>query len=157
MTHQDSFDGAGRGHPGPEMTPRLRLKRKAPSTGYVDGAWWPRSDDLPTELRDLLAVLSVRLGAVTRVTYHIGEWATPPSKCRVGEQVVRLDGYRLHPPHTVGVLDGRGHEIDLLVVPSQTEAETAHGIMMAAAAADNVSAVDLLLAGAPRTPDTLSA
>jgi hypothetical protein len=25
-------------------TPRLRLKRKAPITGYVDGAWWPRSD-----------------------------------------------------------------------------------------------------------------
>lgn len=24
----------------------LRLKRKAPTTGYVDGAWWPRSDDL---------------------------------------------------------------------------------------------------------------
>ena len=46
---------------GPQHTPRLRLKRKLPVTRYVDGAWWPHSDDLPTELPDLLAVLSVRL------------------------------------------------------------------------------------------------
>ena len=42
----------------PEKTPRLRLKPKAPTSGYVDGAWWPHSDDLPIELPDLLAVLS---------------------------------------------------------------------------------------------------
>ena len=29
---------------------RLRLKPKAPRTGYVDGAWWPRSHDLAAEL-----------------------------------------------------------------------------------------------------------
>ncbi|WP_459956134.1 DUF5994 family protein, partial [Mycobacterium avium] len=27
----------------PARTPRLRLKPKAPQSGYVDGAWWPRS------------------------------------------------------------------------------------------------------------------
>ena len=62
MTQQSGGDGADRSHPGPENTPRLRLKRKAPRTGYVDGAWWPHSDDLAAELPDLLAVLSA--GAV---------------------------------------------------------------------------------------------
>jgi hypothetical protein len=33
------------------------------AAGYVDGTWRPRSDDLSTEFADLLAVLSVRLGA----------------------------------------------------------------------------------------------
>lgn len=28
--------------PSPERTPRLRLKSRAPQTGHVDGAWWPR-------------------------------------------------------------------------------------------------------------------
>jgi hypothetical protein len=28
----------------PAQTPRLRLKPKAPQSGYVDGAWWPHSD-----------------------------------------------------------------------------------------------------------------
>lgn len=44
-------------------TPRFRLKSTAPGNGYVDGAWWPRSDDLMTELPDPIAVPSVRLGA----------------------------------------------------------------------------------------------
>lgn len=157
MTQQSGGDGADRSHPGPENTPRLRLKRKAPSTGYVDGAWWPHSDDLPAELPDLLAVLSVRLGTVTRVTYNVAEWANPPRKQRIGGQVVRLDGYHRHPLHTVGVLDGRGQQIDLLVVPVQTSDDEAHEMMMAAAAPDNASSVDTLLAGSQGSPKTLSA
>jgi len=46
-----------RGVDGPRYTPRLRLKPKAPGTGYVDGAWWPHSRSLVEELPDLLAVL----------------------------------------------------------------------------------------------------
>ena len=57
---------------------RLRLKPKAPRTGYVDGAWWPRSHDLAAELPTLVEVLAVRLGPVGRVAYSIGAWDTPP-------------------------------------------------------------------------------
>ena len=69
MALQRSAAVAGARHAGPENTPRLRLKRKAPISGYVDGAWWPHSDDLPKGLPDLLTVLSVRLGTVARVMY----------------------------------------------------------------------------------------
>jgi hypothetical protein len=31
-------------------TPRFRLKRTAHGGGYVDGAWWPRTDDVIAEL-----------------------------------------------------------------------------------------------------------
>ena len=76
---------------GREDTPRLRLKRKATTTGYVDRAWWRCAYDLTTELPDLLAVLSSRLGAVARVTYNLSEWATV--KVSIGGRIVRLDGY----------------------------------------------------------------
>jgi Family of unknown function (DUF5994) len=130
---------------GPEHTPRLRLKRKAPITGYVDGAWWPHSDDLLTELPDLLAVLSVRLGTVARVTYNLAEWAKAPRKTSLGGQIVRLDGYHRQPPNTLGVLDTYGNKIVLLVVPVQTEPDRAHTIVMAAATSDDASSVDTLL------------
>src|SRR5690242_271557 len=39
----------------PPRALRLRLKPKAPTTGWVDGGWWPRSRDLAAELLDLLA------------------------------------------------------------------------------------------------------
>src|SRR5690242_21739889 len=46
MTPRQHRTDVGRHQIPPEHTPRLRLKPKAPQTGYVDGAWWPRSDDL---------------------------------------------------------------------------------------------------------------
>ncbi|HKS47628.1 MAG TPA: DUF5994 family protein, partial [Amycolatopsis sp.] len=55
----------------PPHTLRLRLKPKAPATGYVDGAWWPRSRDLSAELPTLLAVLAIRPGRIERVTYNL--------------------------------------------------------------------------------------
>ena len=45
---------------------RLRLKPKAPTTGWVDGGWWPRSRDLAAELPGLLSVLAVRLTRSTQ-------------------------------------------------------------------------------------------
>jgi hypothetical protein len=130
---------------GPANTPRLRLKRKATTTGYVDGAWWPRSDHLTTELPDLLAVLSARLGAVARVTYNLSEWANEPRSFPIGGRIVRLDGYYRQPHNTLGVLDTDGNEIVLLVVPVRTKPDRAHNIVMAAAVTENASSVDTLL------------
>jgi hypothetical protein len=59
---------------------RLKLKPKAPASGYVDGAWWPRSLDLPTELPALVEVLAIRLGHVERVSYHLGAWDAAPHR-----------------------------------------------------------------------------
>ena len=146
MTRHDGDSAAGGRHPGPESTPRLRLKPKAPVSGHVDGAWWPRSDDLSTELPDLLAVLSVRLGAIDRVMYNLAEWATVPRRLTTGGRVVRLDGYWLQPANTLQVLGVVGEKILLLVVPPHTQPEIAHEAMMTAAAPANAATVGDLLA-----------
>ncbi len=46
---------------------RLRLKPAYRSGGSVQGAWWPRTDQLHTELPLLLAALWPRVGAVDKV------------------------------------------------------------------------------------------
>jgi len=145
MTPPQDRTDVGRHHTPPEHTPRLRLKPKAPHTGYVDGAWWPHSDDLTTELPDLLAVLSARLGPIDRVLYKLTDWAKAPAKLATGGRVVKLDGYRLQPPNTVEVLGLNGNRIILLVVPPHTDPDRAHATVMAAAAPDNDSTVDGLL------------
>jgi hypothetical protein len=134
-----------RHHTPPEHTPRLRLKPKAPLSGYVDGAWWPRSDDLSSELPDLLAVLSVRLGAVDRVMYSLDEWSKAPLKLVTGGRAVRLDGYRRQPINTLEVLGVDRSRIALLVVPPGTEPDQAHTTMMNAAEPRNDSTVGGLL------------
>ena len=134
----------------PDHTPRLRLKPKAPHSGHVDGAWWPRSGDLAAELPDLLAVLSVRLGRIDRVMYNLNEWATPSRKLATGGRRVRLDGYRRQPTNTIEVLGLNGNRIVLLVVPPNTDPQMAHEAMMTAAAPNNASMVaNLLAAGTP--------
>lgn len=114
--------GVSNRHPAdPEITPRLRLKRKAAITGYVDGAWWPR------------------------VTYNLAEWAKAPRKVLIGGRIIRLDGYHRQPHNTVGVLDASGNKIVLLVVPVHTEPDRAYAIVTSAAVTDNASSVDTLL------------
>jgi hypothetical protein len=134
----------------PYHTPRLRLKPKARTSGYVDGAWWPFSDDLATELPDLLAVLSVRLGAVGRVIYNVGEWTSAPAKFATGGDLVRLDGFRNQPAHTLEVLGVDRRNLVLLVVAPNTDADYAHTTMMAAAAPDDATTVGGLLGAGER-------
>lgn len=149
MTRHESRTGPGGRPIGPEHTPRLRLKPKAPVSGHVDGAWWPRTDDLTAELPDLLAVLSVRLGAVDRVLYNLAEWAQMPKRLTTGGRAVRLDGYRRQPANTLQVLGLGREKILLLVVPPHTDPEIAHEAMMTAAAPNDATTVsDLLAIGA---------
>jgi hypothetical protein len=143
--------GAGWKQAPPENTPRLRLKPKAPdTTGYVDGAWWPHSNDLLTELPDLLAVLSVRLGAIDRVIYNLTEWAPAPKKLWIDRRVVRLAGYFRQPVNTVELLGASGKQVVLLVIPPETEPDRAHEALVAASKRDDATTTEGLLA--PSTP-----
>jgi Family of unknown function (DUF5994) len=121
------------------------LKPKAPPTGYVDGAWWPRSEDLTAELPDLLAVLSVRLGPIERVLYNLGEWAEAPAKVAIGGRVVRLDGFRFQPINTIEIIGANRERIVVMVVPPNTEPDHVHAAMMMAASRDNDLTVERLL------------
>ena len=145
MTLQKGHTNVTRRHTPPGHTPRLRLKPKAPRSGYVDGAWWPHNDDLTAELPDLLAVLSVRLGPIDRVIYSLNEWAKAPKKLATDGRTVRLDGYRLQPINTVEVLGLNREKIVLLVVSPHANPDQAHAIMMTAAGPDNALTVNSLL------------
>ncbi|RZS32781.1 hypothetical protein EV193_111166 [Herbihabitans rhizosphaerae] len=131
---------------------RLRLRPKAPTTGYVDGAWWPHGRDLSSELPALLAVLAVRLGPVQRVSYNLTEWDTPPRRLTVDGQPTRLAGFLSQPAHTMDVIASDRGRLTLLVVPPDTESSSAHDTMMDAADRDNIDTVDHLLAAPEETP-----
>ncbi|MEB3034736.1 DUF5994 family protein [[Mycobacterium] nativiensis] len=145
MTLQHTRSATRRHPTAPQRRPRLRLKPKAPRTGYVDGAWWPWSSTLTTELPSLLSVLSVRTGGIRRVRYNFAEWATAPAKLVIDGRTVRLDGYERQPVNTLEVLGADRSRIVLLVVPPSTYPDQAHDMMMTAAAPNNDSSIDALL------------
>lgn len=57
---------------------RLQLKPAHRSCGFVQGAWWPRSNELTSELPSLLAALSLRVGSIDSVLYHESDWSPAP-------------------------------------------------------------------------------
>lgn len=126
--------------------PRLRVVPEARHSGPVAGAWWPHGDDLVTELLDLLPTLTARLGPIHRVIYHLDEWTAAPRKARIGDQQVRLDGYRHRPTATLDVLAFDGTALALLIIPPNTTGDSARAAMTAAADPDDTSTVASLLA-----------
>lgn len=129
----------------PRQPLRLKLKPRAPTTGYVDGAWWPRSRDLSAELPALLAVLAVRLGHIHRVSYNLGAWTDAPHKIHVDGRLVRLDGFNSRHRQTVDVLGLSSPCLTLLVVPPGTDRSSAHDVLMKAAERGNIDSVRDLL------------
>jgi hypothetical protein len=135
----------------PRQPLRLKLKPKAPTTGYVDGAWWPRSRDLSAELPALLAVLAVRLGRVRRVSFNLTDWTTAPRRIAVDGQPIRLGGFHSQHTHTVDVIGPNEPRITLLVIPPDTGQAAAHQVLMRAAGRGNTNNIGELLTPAATT------
>ncbi len=152
MAHPISRSGTRSHGPPREHASRMLVKDGSAKTGYVDGAWWPHSDDLAAELAAVLPSLAARLGAIRRVTYRIDEWASVPDEFDFAGQVVLLDGYRHGTAHTVEVSGPRNRRLVLLVISPDTAADRASSILTFASSDSNESTVDELLTTGPREP-----
>ncbi|MFI6373808.1 DUF5994 family protein [Streptomyces sp. NPDC050546] len=113
--------------PPPLPAPRdVRLRLAEPSrfgrtARRIDGAWWPRTDDLAQELTGLLGVLPRAWGRISSVLVHGDTWQDCPERMVVAGCTVHV-GRTDSPtaPPTVCLLAlGRGR-YDLLVVPPAT-------------------------------------
>ena len=71
---------------------RLRLKPAHRSCGSVQGAWWPRTNQLHTELPLLLAALWPRVGAVDKVIYDEISWAPASLRMEFRGRSLILEG-----------------------------------------------------------------
>ena len=112
---------------------RLALKTGGASRGLLDGAWWPRSRDLLTELPALTEVLDPLWGRITRVAVNPEHWPVVPHHVPVGGHVVKVGWFTLEiDPHKLLLLSYGTGRWDLLIVPPETGAESAARLMAAA-------------------------
>ncbi|WP_329336734.1 DUF5994 family protein [Streptomyces sp. NBC_00663] len=125
--------------PPPASPTAVRLSLAAqPSYGrmprLIDGAWWPHSYDLTSELPKLLAGLPPTWGQIGSVTVNGAGWSPFPGRMLVANQVVRLH-LTNHPqaPPTVCLLTPGHGRWDLLVIAPDTAQAEAGQLMDAAA------------------------
>lgn len=132
-------------------TALLRLETTQSREGVLDGAWWPRSRDVTTELPALITALTEHLGSITRVGLDATAWQDIPTRLVVDDHIVHLDS---DPVGDDTVLITRGHNdhFSLLVVPPGTATGAAREAMAQAVRADNIArASQILIARAPAT------
>ncbi|WP_396928169.1 DUF5994 family protein [Mycolicibacterium sp.] len=128
---------------------RFRLKPARRSRGFVQGAWWPRTDHLVTELPLLLAALTSRVGHVERVIFDEASWAPTPSHIEFKDRAVALKSSETS-TNTVTLIGGGFGRLVMLVVPPCTNPSRAYTAVMTASDPDDVSSTDELLGIGPR-------
>ncbi|CAM5246802.1 DUF5994 family protein [Streptomyces avidinii] len=134
-------------------TALLRLETTRSREGLLDGAWWPRTRDIETELPALISALTEYLGPITRVGVDASAWNVLPTRLVIDDRIVHLDS---DPVGDDTVLITRGHNdhFALLVVPPDTTADAAREAMARAVRADNITrAAQILIATTPDATD----
>jgi hypothetical protein len=124
---------------------RLRLKPADRSAGLVQGAWWPRSDQLFKELPSLLAALAPRVSSVDRGIYDETRWAPQALRMKFRGRNIILEGSSTTSTNTLSVIGKGFGRLVLLIVPPYTNPTRAYAAVMTASKPDNVSTPDELL------------
>ncbi|MDH6546069.1 DUF5994 family protein [Streptomyces sp. SAI-041] len=122
-------------HLEPVATPtaRLALKTDGAPRGLLDGAWWPRSRDLLSELPALTAVLDPLWGRITRIAVNPEYWPVIPRQVPVDGHVVKVGWFTPEiDPHKLLLLSYGTGRWDLLIIPPEAGAVSAARLMAAA-------------------------
>lgn len=129
----------------PTSQARLALTPNTSLAGLLDGAWWPYSRDLATELPPLVDALRDRWGRVTRIAANPAPWPVTPSRVPLGEYAVHVGWFTGQDPDTMILLSYSLGRCDLLVIPPETQPASAARLMAAASAPGNLHTTDTLM------------
>ena len=77
----------------------------------IDGAWWPRTDRISSELPELVAALNARLGQVSDISVNWPALQRPPD--------LNWQGWQQRHQHVITV-NGGSARANLLVIPYAT-------------------------------------
>ncbi|WP_266549381.1 DUF5994 family protein [Streptomyces sp. NBC_01142] len=123
----------------------VRLETTPSRTGMFDGAWWPRSRHIATQLPGLIAALTARLGPIARVGLDASAWDEVPFRLVIDDRVIHIDWYAVDDST---MIISRGHEdhFAFLVIPPQADAAAAHAAMTMAVQEDNSVSAEVILA-----------
>ncbi|WP_301121300.1 DUF5994 family protein [Mycolicibacterium fortuitum] len=103
---------------------RVRVSVAGELGGGINGAWWPRTAVLTTELADLVTTLTTLVGDVTALNVNWPPGAPPPDYNR--------PGWQYHRPHIVTISGGH-NQLRLLVIAHTTRAPLAVTLLRRAA------------------------
>jgi hypothetical protein len=127
--------------------PRLAFCARSAGRGGVDGAWWPLDANLSAQLPDLVSILGLTIGEVSRVVYDPSVWPPTPSRIIKGSKAISVDPYPMVAADTIYLVGTHARDAVLYVIPPATITALVDRVLDAVSAATNgvnVSALRLL-------------
>ncbi|RBO94156.1 DUF5994 family protein [Nocardia puris] len=122
-------DDGGQPFDTPTRTPRLLLSDSDEKSGGFDGTWWPRTDNLTSELHDLVAALTTRLGATTRISFDWNSLSLSQRRIDAPDGIEVTGPDPDQPPHVMDVFGPHDRRVRLLVIDPAATADRANAQM----------------------------
>jgi uncharacterized protein DUF5994 len=140
------------GRPSPENHEPARVAvAEALFEGSLDGAWWPRSRDVTTQLPSLLAALPERVGRITRVSLNLLMWDSQPRRVPTATGLLKVGWFRAIDRDLIALSDAEGHRTLLAVVPPETATDIAERALSEASGSESRTPAQVLAAAAITT------
>jgi hypothetical protein len=111
--------------------PRVHVTPNRLPSAHVDGAWWPQSRQLATELPALLKSLNERLDQVVGVGYRRDDWTDTPAQLTIDDYTVELLGFDSAEAASVILIGRDGHHLTLRVIAPETDEQDARHTLAA--------------------------
>ncbi|MFD4943039.1 DUF5994 family protein [Streptomyces sp. NPDC058409] len=122
----------------------LRMETTSSRAGFFDGAWWPRSRDIKSQLPGLIDALTLRLGPIARVGLDASAWDDAPGHLVIGDRRIRID-WSAVADSTMIVTRGHQDHFSFLVIPPHASASAAHTAMTMAVRDGNCTSAAQIL------------
>jgi hypothetical protein len=98
--------------------------------GPLDGAWWPDSEDAVRAVPGLVEALPDTAGPVSRLALPMSDWSDDqPKTMQLEDRTIHLAWFAGMQRHTARITFESGDAVTVLVLPTDTEAETASNVL----------------------------
>jgi hypothetical protein len=129
--------------------PRLRLSLSASlGRAALDGAWWPRTRKLETELSDLVDHFPVAAGRIVHAVYSVPDWLPAHRRINVKHRVIKVGFFPHDDSHRILLGLASRQILQLMVVPPDSSSSLARAVMAKASSPTNRDSAAAILASA---------
>jgi hypothetical protein len=128
---------------------RLRLSLSASfGRAALDGAWWPRTRKLETELSDLVDHFPAAAGHIVHAVYSVPDWLPAHRRINVKHRVIKVGSFPHDDSHRILLGLANRQSLQLMVVPPESSSSLALAVMAKAASPTNRDSAAAILANA---------